>query len=341
MTGSEISIGKAAHALGVSVDTLRSLDEQGILKPKLTGGGHRRYDREQLAAYLAAERGLSPDEARVRIRSRIGTAQEGGEPRRYPVAAHDLLFDKLPLGILTIDAAFHGGASRGWLGLVGGANAAANVKSQLLQWIAGQMIEAERRVVYVSSGETQEEVFEQIAKFTPGLLHLEHAQDHSYYLDRRTWPLRRNLAIVSTLTVGEPLATDQLDTLLDDICEFGFRGLRPDLLLVDDVLPLLVPASAPLKSAALVYREEQLVQELHRITGRHNLLTLASCRSPKSKLAEPDASGAYSFASSAAVATADFVITTWKDDQHGSLLHAYLVKNRYGNTASARIPLPH
>src|SRR6266852_512256 len=46
------SSSQAARYLGVSVDTIRDLDESGELEAERTKGGHRRFSREKLDAYL-------------------------------------------------------------------------------------------------------------------------------------------------------------------------------------------------------------------------------------------------------------------------------------------------
>ncbi len=46
------SSSQAARYLGVSVDTIRDLDESGELQAERTKGGHRRFSREKLDAYL-------------------------------------------------------------------------------------------------------------------------------------------------------------------------------------------------------------------------------------------------------------------------------------------------
>jgi molybdopterin-binding protein len=45
--------GEAAELLGVSVDTVRRLADDGQLKTKRTAGGHRHIDGKDLARYLA------------------------------------------------------------------------------------------------------------------------------------------------------------------------------------------------------------------------------------------------------------------------------------------------
>ncbi len=48
-----ISIGAAARRLGVSVDTVRALEQTGELEGIRTSGGHRRFDPALLDAYMA------------------------------------------------------------------------------------------------------------------------------------------------------------------------------------------------------------------------------------------------------------------------------------------------
>ena len=55
------SSSEAARYLGVSVDTIRQLDESGELRADRTKGGHRRFSRKALDAYLTRRgRGRSP-----------------------------------------------------------------------------------------------------------------------------------------------------------------------------------------------------------------------------------------------------------------------------------------
>jgi len=65
------SSSEAARYLGVSVDTIRQLDESGELRATRTKGGHRRFSRKALDAYLArnGRRSKRKDE-RPRPRSR-------------------------------------------------------------------------------------------------------------------------------------------------------------------------------------------------------------------------------------------------------------------------------
>ena len=51
------SSSEAARYLGVSVDTIRQMDESGELRASRTKGGHRRFSRKTLDAYLARKGG--------------------------------------------------------------------------------------------------------------------------------------------------------------------------------------------------------------------------------------------------------------------------------------------
>src|SRR5436190_18757232 len=68
------SSGEAARYLGVSVDTIRQLDESGELRASRTKGRHRRFSRKALDARLARNGG-----GRKRT-------QERPKPRSRPVA---------------------------------------------------------------------------------------------------------------------------------------------------------------------------------------------------------------------------------------------------------------
>ncbi|MBO3462448.1 helix-turn-helix domain-containing protein [Aetokthonos hydrillicola Thurmond2011] len=47
-----VSVGEAAQIKGVSIDTLRIWDDQGILVAERTKGGHRRYKLSDLIDLL-------------------------------------------------------------------------------------------------------------------------------------------------------------------------------------------------------------------------------------------------------------------------------------------------
>ncbi len=52
----------AAHLLGISVSSLRQWARDGLVPHQLTPGGHRRFDRDDLTAWLEARGGELPDE---------------------------------------------------------------------------------------------------------------------------------------------------------------------------------------------------------------------------------------------------------------------------------------
>src|SRR3989454_1666420 len=77
------SSSQAARYLGVSVDTIRDLDESGELQAERTKGGHRRFSREKLDAYLGkTKRGRSvrPEAGARRPPPRASRAQRIPEP---------------------------------------------------------------------------------------------------------------------------------------------------------------------------------------------------------------------------------------------------------------------
>ncbi len=76
------SSSQAARYLGVSIDTIRDLDESGELQAERTKGGHRRFSREKLDAYLGKKRGrnVRPEVGARRPPSRASRAQRIPEP---------------------------------------------------------------------------------------------------------------------------------------------------------------------------------------------------------------------------------------------------------------------
>ena len=52
----KVRITEAAEMLGVTPDTLRRWEEDGVLLPERTGGGHRRYDVEQIRRFSERSR---------------------------------------------------------------------------------------------------------------------------------------------------------------------------------------------------------------------------------------------------------------------------------------------
>lgn len=79
-----LSIGAASRRLGVSVDTVRALEQTGDLKAARTPGGHRRFIPAVLDAYLArSERhgARAADVSREARSSAVGYASQAVEPR--------------------------------------------------------------------------------------------------------------------------------------------------------------------------------------------------------------------------------------------------------------------
>src|SRR2546426_10526607 len=71
------SASEAARYLGVSVDKVRQLDESGELPAERTKGGHRRFSRKALDAYLARiDRRAKPKVQRASPRPRPVTRPE-------------------------------------------------------------------------------------------------------------------------------------------------------------------------------------------------------------------------------------------------------------------------
>ncbi|MGD8758918.1 MAG: helix-turn-helix domain-containing protein [Anaerolineales bacterium] len=62
--------------LGISRSTLHKIEQQGLLRPYRTPGGHRRYDLRMLNEYLESTRSTSsqphPEQS--------GVSQAGGDP---------------------------------------------------------------------------------------------------------------------------------------------------------------------------------------------------------------------------------------------------------------------
>src|SRR5260370_31572276 len=75
------SASEAARYLGVSVDKMRQLDESGELPAERTKGGHRRFSRRTLDAYLAKQGRREKPKARPTLPPRpIARQQPAPEP---------------------------------------------------------------------------------------------------------------------------------------------------------------------------------------------------------------------------------------------------------------------
>ena len=61
-----LSTSQAAHALGVSLGTIRRWSDMGYLESYRTPGGQRRFSADQIDQFLTRlQRGASPSEERV------------------------------------------------------------------------------------------------------------------------------------------------------------------------------------------------------------------------------------------------------------------------------------
>ncbi len=85
------SASEAARYLGLSVDKVRQLDESGELPAERTKGGHRRFSRRALDAYLANQgRRNKPKAQRPTLPPRsIARQQPDLEPADHEVAAFE------------------------------------------------------------------------------------------------------------------------------------------------------------------------------------------------------------------------------------------------------------
>ena len=76
-----VTMGQAAQLLGVQPAFLRSLDAAGVITPKRSDGGHRRYSRRQLALAIRIralfDDGLTLDAATrvVQLQDELARAQ--------------------------------------------------------------------------------------------------------------------------------------------------------------------------------------------------------------------------------------------------------------------------
>ncbi|WP_018665518.1 MerR family transcriptional regulator, partial [Heyndrickxia acidiproducens] len=51
-----VNIGKVAETVGVTVDTIRRWEKEGKIKSERSSAGHRRYDLDQVLAYVNNEK---------------------------------------------------------------------------------------------------------------------------------------------------------------------------------------------------------------------------------------------------------------------------------------------
>src|SRR3954463_11529207 len=79
------TMGRAADMLGTTQGFLRSLDENGLIQPQRSAGGHRRYSRHQLRLAARVRELVDPGTA-VDAACRIVTLEDQlhEAPRRNP-----------------------------------------------------------------------------------------------------------------------------------------------------------------------------------------------------------------------------------------------------------------
>jgi excisionase family DNA binding protein len=77
---------KAAAYLGISVSTLYRLDRDGLLKPFMTPGGHRRFTQSDLDRYIETSKSmksrLNPSQYKKAARERSATRNAKLTPRQ-------------------------------------------------------------------------------------------------------------------------------------------------------------------------------------------------------------------------------------------------------------------
>lgn len=74
-TSEWVSLRKAADILGVHPATVRNWADKGELPTRRTAGGHRRFNRDDLAHYAHSQGELQPMEVQVIIQSALGSAR--------------------------------------------------------------------------------------------------------------------------------------------------------------------------------------------------------------------------------------------------------------------------
>ena len=75
-----LSAGQLAKELGVHIETIRRWDKEGKIKAKRTGGGHRRFDLNQVKAMLDEEK--SKEEKHTIIYARVSTPNRKDDLQR-------------------------------------------------------------------------------------------------------------------------------------------------------------------------------------------------------------------------------------------------------------------
>jgi excisionase family DNA binding protein len=109
-----LTLGQAAEYLGVAQSTIRKWSDTGRLPAFYTPGGHRRFRRGDLDAFLSSSRGTSPrsgpvilivdDDARLREFVRVNLEMDGYSVREAASAAEGLAaLEEEPPDLILLD----------------------------------------------------------------------------------------------------------------------------------------------------------------------------------------------------------------------------------------------
>jgi putative resolvase len=77
----KLPIGKVAKEIGVTLDTLRRWEKEGKITSERTPGGHRRYDLDQVLAYVNQKRNKTIEKVAVGY-ARVSTAKKKDDLER-------------------------------------------------------------------------------------------------------------------------------------------------------------------------------------------------------------------------------------------------------------------
>lgn len=97
MPSAQLTTGKAAEKLGISISTIYRMVDNGILSPSKTQGGHRRFDEAQLDDYLAHSSGikstLNPSKEKTSIACQGKCDHEADDVQKKKVDPRNTLND--------------------------------------------------------------------------------------------------------------------------------------------------------------------------------------------------------------------------------------------------------
>jgi excisionase family DNA binding protein len=72
-----LTITQAATVLGICVNTLRKYDRQGVIKSRLTPGGHRRFDFDDLLRFKREVQEAEKNAVMVARKAVMDSAKKG------------------------------------------------------------------------------------------------------------------------------------------------------------------------------------------------------------------------------------------------------------------------